>query len=145
MTSLEQALEIALSAHKGQTDKAGKAYILHTLRLMHQFPNNEAAQMTALLHDVVEDSDWTFDQLRQKGIPEKVLSALDCLTHRPKETYDSYIQRILPNPLARKVKIADLEDNMRITRMLELKAKDLERLKKYHRVWRKLTEVESMG
>lgn len=139
MHLLEQALEIALIAHKGQTDKGGKPYILHPLRLMHQF-TDEAAQVTALLHDVVEDSDYTLEQLRQKGIPDNILAALDCLTHRPHENYDQYIQRILPNPLARKVKLADLQDNMRITRIAQLKPKDLERLAKYHRIWRQLME-----
>jgi len=95
--------------------------------------------MAAVLHDVVEDTDWTLERLRREGFPEEVLEAVDCLTHRDGESYEEFVERVQTNPIARQVKIADLEDNMNIRRIGRLGAKDLERVGKYHRAWCVLT------
>jgi (p)ppGpp synthase/HD superfamily hydrolase len=138
MATVEDAVSIAAQAHRGQKDKAGSAYLLHPLRLMMRM-DTEAAMMAAVLHDVVEDSEWTLGRLREAGFPAEVLEAVDCLTHREGESYEEFVERVRTNPLARQVKIADLEDNMNVRRMSQLGPGDLERLEKYHRAWRVLT------
>ena len=132
MASLERALTIATEAHTGATDKGGAPYILHPLRLMLQFPPGDA-QLVALLHDVVEDSDWTLDALRNEGFSEEVISGVDGMTRRESESYEDFVLRCATNPLARQVKLADIEDNMDIRRLGELGQKDLERLRRYQR------------
>jgi (p)ppGpp synthase/HD superfamily hydrolase len=101
---------------------------------------SEDAMMAAVLHDVVEDSDWTLEQLRGEGFSEEVLQAVDCLTRRDDERYDEFVARAQVNPIARQVKIADLEDNMNVKRIGEMTPKDLARIKEYHRAWRALTQ-----
>lgn len=132
--TLEDAVAIAAAAHRGQTDKAGAPYLLHPLRMMLAV-KSEAAMMAAVLHDVVEDTDWTIEGLRDEGVPEEVLAAVECLTRREGESYDDFIERVRANPVAREVKLADLEDNMNVRRISEVKPSDLERLGKYHRAW----------
>lgn len=97
--------------------------------------------MAAVLHDVVEDTDWTLEGLRERGFPEEVLSAVECLTRRAGESYEAFIERVRTNPVAQRVKIADLEDNMNVQRIGQMTAKDLERLEKYHRSWKLLTDA----
>ena len=138
MATVEDAVAIAARAHRGQRDKAGAPYLLHPLRLMLRM-ETEAAMMAAVLHDVVEDTDWTLGRLREEGFSDEVLEAVDCLTHREGESYQEFVERVRTNPIARQVKIADLEDNMNIRRINQLGTKDLERLEKYHRAWRALT------
>ena len=135
---IEDAVSIAAQAHRGQKDKAGAPYLLHPLRMMLRM-DTEAAMMAAVLHDVVEDTDWTLERLREVGFSEEVLEALDCLTHREGESYQQFVERVRTNPIARQVKIADLEDNMNVRRINRLGPRDLERLEKYHRAWRGLT------
>ena len=137
MADLQRALEIAVEAHKGQLQKNGLPYVLHPLTLMLSVSSVEA-KMAAVLHDVVEDTDWELKDLETEGFPSSVIEALNCLTHRDKESYDNYIERIRGNSIAREVKLADLKDNMNIRRIPELKARDLNRLEKYHRAWRRL-------
>jgi (p)ppGpp synthase/HD superfamily hydrolase len=141
VATLEDAISIAAEAHRGQRDKAGAAYLLHPLRLMMRM-DSEAAMMAAVLHDVVEDSDWTLASLRERGFSEEVVAAVACLTHRDGESYEEFVERVKPNPLARRVKLADLEDNMNVLRIGQLGPKDLQRLEKYHRAWRVLKEAE---
>lgn len=138
--TLEDAISIAALAHKGQFDKAGNPYILHPLRMMMRMKSAEA-MMAAVLHDVVEDTKWTLDQLRERGFSEEVLAAVDCLTHRTGESYEEFIERVQKNPIAHQVKIADLEDNMNIQRIGEIKPRDLERLERYHKSWSVLTKA----
>jgi (p)ppGpp synthase/HD superfamily hydrolase len=104
---------------------------------------SDAAMIAAVLHDVVEDSDWTLEQLRSEGFSEEVLQAVDCLTNRDGETYDEFITRVCASAIARQVKIADLEDNMNVKRIGEITPKDLARIEKYHRAWRILKEDTS--
>jgi (p)ppGpp synthase/HD superfamily hydrolase len=132
MNVLEAAVALACKAHAGQLDKSGKPYILHPLRLMLNF-QDEDAQIVSVLHDVVEDNDVTLDDLRALGIGEPVIAAIDCLSKRPGEAYDHFIERIRPNALARKVKVADIRDNLDLTRLPTLTEKDLQRAAKYHR------------
>ena len=132
MATLERALVIAAEAHQGTTDKGGAPYILHPLRLMHQMSTTDE-RIVALLHDVVEDSPWTLDALRAEGFSESVVAAIDGLTRREGETYENFITRGATNPLARRVKLADIEDNMDLRRLGDIGEKDLERLKRYQR------------
>ena len=134
---IEKAISIALEAHKGQTDKYGQPYVLHPLRLMHRFRDLEL-QTIAILHDVVEDSDWTLDQLRSEGFSECVVGTVDALTRRDDESYESLIDRAADNLLAKQVKLADLEDNMDIRRMKAIGEADHERLNRYRRAYEKL-------
>ena len=138
MATVEDAVSIAVRAHRGQRDKAGAPYLLHPLRMMLRM-DTEAAMMAAVLHDVVEDTEWTLERLREAGFSEEVLEAVDCLTHREGESYQEFVERVRTNPIARQVKIADLEDNMNVRRMNQLGPKELERMEKYHRAWRVLT------
>lgn len=140
--TFEDAVSIAARAHRGQRDKAGAAYLLHPLRMMLRM-SSETAMMAAVLHDVVEDTDWTLERLRAEGFSEEVLEAVDCLTHREGESYQEFVERVRTNAIAREVKIADLEDNMNIRRVRQLGPKDLERLVKYHRAWCILTGAGS--
>jgi (p)ppGpp synthase/HD superfamily hydrolase len=139
MATLEKAIQIAAQAHAGQKDKSGAPYILHPLRMMMRM-ESETAMIAAVLHDVVEDSDWTLEQLRGEGFSEEVLQAVDCLTSRDSESYDEFIARVETSAVARQVKIADLEDNLNVKRIGEMSPKDLARIEKYHRAWRALTE-----
>lgn len=127
---LEKAIQIALNAHYGQTDKAGKSYIFHLLRVMHK-GKTETEKICGILHDLIEDTEWTFDELKKEGFSDEILQVLDCLTKRENENYDDFIQRVAQNSTAIRVKINDLEDNMDITRLSQITEKDLERLNKY--------------
>lgn len=137
---LDRAKAIVTSAHEGQVDKAGKPYIEHPMRVMNMGKTVEE-KIAGVLHDVVEDSDWTFEMLEKEGIPKDVLDALRCVTKLSEdEDYDHFIERVKTNPLAVKVKLNDLKDNMDITRLGEVTEKDLARLNKYIRAYRQLTE-----
>ena len=139
MATLEEAIRLAVQAHQGQKDKAGAPYILHPLRVMLRM-SSDVERMVAVLHDVLEDSWYTLPDLQRAGYPEQALEALDCLTRRENETYGEFIERVKTNPLARKVKIADLEDNMDLRRISDPQERDMGRLKKYRRAWSDLTE-----
>lgn len=139
MSTLERAIEIATEAHKGQFDKSGKDYIGHPLRVMEAGRTLEE-KIAGVLHDVVEDSDWTFEKLEEEGFSPKIISALKCVTKKSEnENYDDFIDRIRKNPLAAAVKINDLSDNMDIRRLPYLSDKDVKRLKKYLKAYKKLT------
>jgi (p)ppGpp synthase/HD superfamily hydrolase len=144
MATLEGAILLAVQAHQGQKDKAGAPYVLHPLRVMLRM-GSDIEMMVAVLHDVLEDTQYTLLDLQQAGYPEEVLEALDCLTRRENETYEEFIERIKTNPLARRVKIADLEDNMDIRRISDPQEKDMERLKRYRRAWSALTKEPVQG
>ncbi len=131
--SLEKAIEIAVSAHAGQMDKAGAPYILHPLRMMLRM-SSPTEMMVAVLHDVVEDCDgWTEARLKEEGIPPEVVAAVSSVTKLPEEEgdYIRFIRRAANNPVARRVKLADLEDNMDLGRISNPTEKDLARLEKY--------------
>jgi (p)ppGpp synthase/HD superfamily hydrolase len=111
MPTLEDAIALAVDAHRGQSDKSGQPYILHPLRVMFRC-TTDAQRIVAILHDVVEDTSRTFDDLRKLGYPEDILAALDCVTKREGESYEAFVERAAANPIARAVKIADIEDNL---------------------------------
>jgi (p)ppGpp synthase/HD superfamily hydrolase len=111
------ALSIALTAHNGQTDKHGKIYITHPLRVAGRL-NNYSEICVAILHDVVEDSDITLDYLRKWGFDEEIIAAVDAISRREDESYKTYLKRCAQNPLALRVKLADLEDNTDPNRIL---------------------------
>ena len=134
MATLERAIAIAATAHAGQLDKTGACYILHPLRMMMRLEDVDA-KIVAVLHDVVEDTEWTFEALAGEGFSAEVLRALDCVTKREGEDYQAFVQRSAIDPLARRVKLMDLEDNMNLLRLSHITAKDLERLQKYHQAW----------
>lgn len=132
MGMLEEAIAISARAHAGAQDKGGAPYILHPLRVMLRLAT-EAERIVGVLHDVIEDTDWTIEALRAQGFSGEVLEALDGLTRRPDETYEAFIRRAASNPIARSVKIADLEDNLDVTRISSPTKKDWARLEKYER------------
>jgi (p)ppGpp synthase/HD superfamily hydrolase len=137
MATLEDAIALAVEAHRGQKDKNGAPYILHPLRVMFRV-ETEIERIVAILHDVVEDTGRTFDDLRAMGFSEEVIAALDCVTKREGEPYDDFVERSASNPIAYRVKLADLEDNMDVRRMRSVEDKDRDRLAKYLKAWRRL-------
>lgn len=139
MSTLDKAIRIAAEVHEGQKDRYGSAYILHPIRVMMRV-DSEVEKIAAILHDVVEDSDWTLGDLQQEGFSEEVVTAVDCLTRRDEqnEPYMDYIDRVLTNPPAITVKLADLEDNMDLTRIAEMDERDPARMVRYHEAWKKL-------
>jgi len=139
MNIIEKSLEIALKAYTGQTDKAGKTYILHPLRLMAQMETEEEMSV-ALLHDVIEDSDITAEDLLNSGIPPTVVNAVQSLTKIKGESYEKFIERVLKNKLASKIKKIDIEDNINVLRLDSVSEKDLERIARYHRAWRQINK-----
>lgn len=140
MSTLERAIAIAAQAHSGQVDKAGVPYILHPLRVLLRQQTLDA-QIVAALHDVVEDSPWTLDQLRAEGFPPEIIAAVDAITRRPDEEYEAFVLRAGRNPLARPVKLADLDDNLDQTRIAQPTTKDKARLEKYRNAKRLLGET----
>lgn len=116
MATLERAIELAARAHAGQEEETGTPYILHPLRLMARFASTEE-RMVAVLHEVVEDCGVELATLHKEGFPEAVMSAVDALTRRTDEAYADYLKRIVPNPLARRIKVADLEEHADLSRI----------------------------
>ena len=146
MSTLARAIQIAAEAHDGQVDKAGLPYILHPLTLLLRAGDrvDEDTRIVAVLHDVLEDSDWTVDRLRDEGFSSTVLLSLELLTHEKGESYKDYIMRIQNGQyggIAQYIKKLDLEHNMELLRLAkvgELQDHDLLRLKKYVAAWREL-------
>lgn len=145
--NLEHAIAIASAAHRGQRDKAGAPYILHPLRVMLALEGAEE-RIVGVLHDVVEDGgpDWTFERLASEGFAAEVIDALRLVTKRPEdqgddlETYLRFVRRTLANPIARRVKIADIRDNLDVTRMETVTERDAKRLNRYLAALRLLME-----
>lgn len=127
---LEIAIRIAVNAHFGQLDKGGEPYIFHPLRLMGSVSTIEE-KIVAVLHDVVEDSSYSFSDLEKSGIPEVCIDVLKLLTHDKDVPYMDYIKEIATNSIAKAVKLADLRDNSDLSRLKVITEKDKERLKKY--------------
>lgn len=141
--TLEDAIAIATSAHDGQVDKSGKPYIGHPLRVMSSV-TGEHEKMAAVLHDVIEDTAVTADDLLARGCPPVVVDAVVALSHLADEPQDDYLRRVAANPLALSVKHADIGDNLSPTRMAQLDEATQERLKaKYARALRLLASYVS--
>lgn len=128
---IQVALEIAVTHHAGQYDKAGSPYILHVLRVMNDVHTDDDLIITAILHDIVEDTDVTLDDLKMNILSDDIVIAIDLLTHRKSDNYDFYIKRLSHNRLARLVKIADLKDNMNLGRLNKITETDQKRFEKY--------------
>lgn len=128
--SVSKALRLATAAHKGQVDKAGQDYIKHPIAVAEQLETAEE-QTAALLHDTIEDTYVTIEDLRNEGFSDNVLQAVCALTHEDWEPRDTYLQRVAKNPLAIKVKLADLTHNSDLTRIPAPTARDFARVEKY--------------
>ena len=138
MSTIDRAIQIAVTAHSGQIDKGGEPYILHPLRVMLRM-RTEEERITALLHDVVEDSDITLEDLTTEGFSANIITALEALTKRAGESRIEAAQRAAMHPLARSVKLADNAENSDLSRISQPTEKDYERLEQYRQV-RKILE-----
>jgi len=146
MPDLESAIALAVETHLDQTDKAGEPYILHPLRVMFSL-SSKNERIVGVLHDVVEDGEVSFDDLRKMGFPDVVVDALIAVTKLPEEEgndegYQAFVERAGADPIAQKVKIADLRDNLDVTRLNEVSEKDSRRISKYLRALRYLESLD---
>ncbi|GAB6499106.1 GTP pyrophosphokinase [Bacillus cereus] len=135
---LEKAIQLAVFHHKGQVDKGGNPYILHPLAVMMKVHKLEE-KIVAVLHDIIEDTPLTLDDLRNEGFPEFIVEAVDSITKRKKESYDSYIYRVKLNPISRVVKLADISENLDLSRIPNPTEKDYLRIDKYKHIQQILT------
>ena len=126
----KKAMKLCFEAHKDQHDKSGIPYVFHPIHLAEQM-EDEYTTVVALLHDVMEDSSFTLEDLREMGYPEPVLDALVLMTHREGVPYMDYVMAIKPNEIAKKVKLADLRHNSDTTRLDEITGKVWARVEKY--------------
>lgn len=133
------ALKICFEAHKNQVDKSGLPYVFHPFHLAEQM-NDEKTVVVALLHDVLEDSDTSEDDLKKYRFGDDVIEALRLLTHNPEEDYFVYINRIKSNHIAKTVKLADLKHNSDLSRLDSVKQKDVSRAEKYQKAMRLLCD-----
>ena len=124
------ALSIAKKAHKGQYDKAGVDYIEHPL-FVASLVDTQEEKAVALLHDVLEDSPYTAEELILAGLPETIVSAVQILTKEKGQDYQQYLELVKSSPIARRVKLADLKHNSDLSRLATVTEKDLEQLEKY--------------
>ena len=137
---LSKAIILALKAHEGQVDKSGMPYVGHVMRVM-AAGRTEDEKIVGVLHDVVEDTHWTFEALLAEGFPSHIVDALRCVTKlSDDEPYDEFIERVKTNSLAVAVKINDLTDNMDVRRYKELTDWDVKRLRKYLNAYQELTK-----
>jgi GTP diphosphokinase / guanosine-3',5'-bis(diphosphate) 3'-diphosphatase len=143
MSTVERAIAIAAAAHAGQIDKAGQPYILHPLRIMLTFATDHE-RMAAVLHDVVEDTDVTLDQLVAEGFAREVINAVVALTKLPGESRHDAAHRAAKDPVARRVKLADNTDNMDLSRIANPTEKDFARLDEYEAVRQILLAAEPL-
>ena len=140
-TMLSEAIVIATIAHNGQLDKGGNPYILHPLKVMHYLRDaDEELQCVAVLHDVIEDTNVTFNDLRTANISERVIDAVRALTKMPGEGLDEYKARVFANKDAMRVKMADLRHNTDIRRLKGVTEKDIQRTVKYQQFYTELKE-----
>lgn len=136
-----KARAIADEAHRGQVDKAGKDYFEHPMRVAARLTDAKA-KVVALLHDTIEDTFITPEYLYEQGFDKEIVDAVLSVTRKENETYMDFIRRAAENPLGKIVKIADLEDNMDITRLEKLTDEDVSRLKRYLKAYKYLTQPE---
>lgn len=134
---LEKALRIAVEAHAGQMDKAGKPYIFHRLRMCCRCFTDEE-KIVAFLHDTIEDTEVTAEDLHSEGFPRNIVDAILSVSRDENESYENFVKRTRLNPLGRAVKLHDLEDNMDLSRLEQVTEKDLGRLNKYIKAYRYL-------
>ncbi len=142
MSLLETAIQIAVKAHTGQKEFNGHPYVMHPLRVMHRV-NTDDEKIVAVLHDVIEDTKWTPAMLARRGFPKHLLDALACVTIRNGEPYPDAIRRAASNAISRRVKLADLEDNMDIRRLPVIRPSHRKELNKYLKAYRWLAAQPS--
>ncbi len=135
----KKALKLCFKAHVHQLDKSGLPYVFHPFHLAEQM-KDEFSTVAALLHDVVEDTPYTFSDLESMSFPPEVIAALRLLTHDPAVPYMEYVAQIKQNPIARAVKLADLRHNSDLTRLDQITPRDLVRIEKYAAAIRLLEE-----
>lgn len=128
----KKAYEIAKKAHLGQIDKAGEDYIKHPEKVA-SFVNSDEEKAVAYLHDVIEDTELTLEDLREYGFSEGVLKAVDVITKKKGQDHQTYLNSVKENKLARVVKLADLRHNSDLTRLIDITEKDRERKEKYQK------------
>ena len=137
----DKAMFIAAREHLGMRDKGGNAYILHPMRIVMRLRTNDEELMSmAVLHDVIEDSKLTFEDLKEEGFSDRVINGLKLLTHQKGVSYDDYIDAMRGNLDALRIKREDLRDNSDITRLKGLRQKDFDRMEKYIRAFAKVEE-----
>ncbi len=140
-TLLGTAIGVAAICHHDQSDKGGKAYITHPLRMMMRLrTEDEELMCIAVLHDCVEDSELTLDNLSELFMTQRIIDGVDGMTRRDGESYENFIKRCAKNPDSRRVKLEDLRDNSDITRLKGLRPKDHERMEKYSKAFIYLSE-----
>lgn len=135
MNKLALAIAITAEAFKDKLDKGGQPYILHCLRVMNATQGDECVKCASVMHDLIEDADYTSEDLRDLGFSEKTIRIVNALTHEKDEEYDNYIKHVTLDKDATQIKLRDLEDNSNITRLKGLRKKDFDRLEKYHRAY----------
>lgn len=145
---LDKMLVMATNAHHGQFDRGGKPYILHCLKVMHNLKSDdEELQCIALGHDIIEDTNTTYVELREAGFTDRIIEGIRRMTKQPGQTYDEYKEQIFRSKDAMLVKMADLQHNSDIRRLKGVTQKDIDRMAKYHRFYleirSKLQEVEN--
>ena len=139
---LASAIAFAAERHCDQTDKAGVPYILHCLKVMHYLRSNDHELMSiAVLHDVVEDTDATYEDLRNLGLSERIVEGVRSMTKVKGQTADEYLGQVLRNPDAILVKMADLRHNSDVRRLKGVTEKDIRRIEKYNKMYNVLKEV----
>jgi (p)ppGpp synthase/HD superfamily hydrolase len=138
---IEIALSIAIKAHKGQRDKGENPYILHPIAVMNRVKTIEE-KIVAVLHDVIEDTEVTLEQLREQGFSEEIIDAIHLLTRSEEDSYEEFIEKTIKNGISRNVKIADIKENMNLARIKEPTENDYKRLEKYRIALKKLENIE---
>lgn len=137
----KKALQLSFMAHKDQTDKSGMPYVFHPFHLAEQMPDEDTT-IVALLHDVIEDTHYTLDDLRAMGFNEQVLDALALMTHDKQIPYMDYVAKIKGNKIARTVKLADLKHNSDLSRLNNVDEKAMKRIEKYRQAIALLSEPD---
>lgn len=137
----KKAMKLIYEKHMNQYDKSNLPYVFHPLLVASQM-DDENTTLTALLHDIVEDTDITFDDLKAEGFPDEVICALKLLTHNNNVDYYKYVENLSDNDIARKVKMCDLKHNMDLSRLDEITPKDIKRYEKYNSCYNYLEKIE---
>ena len=137
----KKALKLSFAAHKDQLDKSGMPYIYHPFHVAEQMETEETVAV-ALLHDVMEDTDYTLEDLKAMGFPDSVTGALALMTHDDSVSYLDYVAKLKDNPIARAVKLADLRHNSDLSRLDAVDEKALERVEKYRKAIELLTQED---
>ena len=135
MNKLALAISITAKSFENVLDKGGQPYVLHCLRVMNNVQGDECVKCASVMHDLIEDTAWTFQELTALGFSDKTIGLLHLLTHQKETPYEDYIKAISVSKEATEIKLRDLEDNCNITRIKGLRKKDFDRIEKYHRAY----------